>query len=204
MRLLLLRHGQTQANVEMRLSGWTDDPLDEQGNRQARAIASQLATEGPVSAVYASPLSRARTTAEYAARALGVAEVVERPGLRERHFGIFESLPLPTIMEQYPDFAASWAAAGATDWGPPEGEMPRQFVGRIMDELNGIIERHSGDERVLVVTHGGVISAALAVWFARDPARWREYLVNNCSVTEVEFCSAPRLVRFNECVELEW
>ncbi len=203
MRLLLLRHGQTHANVEMRLCGWTDDPLDDQGDRQARAIARRLATEAAVNAVYASPLCRARATAEYAARALGVTEVVERPGLRERHFGAFENLPLPTVMKQYPDFAAAWTAPGAADWGPPEGEMSRQFVGRVMDELNSIIERHSGDERVLVVTHGGVISAALAVWFAGDASRWRDYLVSNCSVTEVEFHSAPRLVRFNECAELE-
>ena len=203
MRLLLLRHGRTQANVEMRLSGWTDDPLDEQGDRQARAIARRLGTEGRVSTVYVSPLARTRTTAHYAAAALGVADVVERPALRERHFGAFENLPLRTVMERYPDFAAAWAERQTADWGPPEGEMASQFIGRVMDELNEIIERHPGDERVLVVTHGGVISAALAYWFTGDAARWREYLVDNCSLTEVEFQSAPRLVRFNECAELE-
>jgi broad specificity phosphatase PhoE len=203
MRLILIRHGQTQANVELRLSGWTDDPLDELGLRQAAATAQMVAAEGPVTRIYASPLLRARTTAQHIAEALGATEVIERPGLRERNFGIFESMLIQSIAEQYPEMAVAWAERGATDWGPPEGELPHEFVERIMGELNAIIEQHGEDERVLVVTHGGVISVAMAAWLTGEPTRWREYFVRNCSITELEFHSEPRLIRFNECVELE-
>ena len=203
MRLLMLRHGRTRSNVELRLAGWTDDPLDELGLQQAKAIARSLADEGRLVHIYASPLQRARQTAEAVSQALGGLPVAERPALRERHFGIFENLPMPTLAEQFPDMARAWAERGAIDWGPPEGELPHEFTDRIMSELNGIVARHQGDDRVLVVTHGGVIAVALAAWLRNDPARWREYFVNNCSVTELEFASAPRLVRFNACVEAD-
>jgi 2,3-bisphosphoglycerate-dependent phosphoglycerate mutase len=199
MRLILIRHGQTQGNVDLRLSGWTDDPLNEVGLGQALAIARHLATEGSIDFVYASPLQRARHTADAVAAALGGLPIAERPTLRERHFGIFEGLPLAHIRETYPDMALAWAERGATDWGPPDGEMPHEFVERIMAELNSIVVAHP-DQRVLVVTHGGVIAVALAAWLNDDPSRWREYFVNNCSVTELEFSSAPQMVRFNFCV----
>lgn len=200
MRLLMLRHGQTQANVELRLAGWTDTPLNEVGIRQARAIALRLAGEGRVNAIYASPLERARMTAQAVADALGGHPIIERPALRERNFGIFENMPIPGLAEAYPEMAAAWAERGAKDWGPPEGETPHEFRSRILDELHAIVERHQGEESVLVVTHGGVISVALAAWLLGDPSLWREYIVNNCSLTELEFHSSPRLVRFNECV----
>lgn len=200
MRLLMVRHGQTRANSEMRLAGWTDDPLDETGQRQAADVARYLAGEGNVEAIYASPLQRARMTAEAIASAINVPAVIEEPGLRERHFGIFENMVFSSIAEQYPEMAQAWDARGAIDWGPPEGELPHEFVNRILGALHGIVDCHPGDGRVIVVTHGGVIAVALAAWLDNDPSRWREYFVNNCSITEVEFHSAPRLVRLNACV----
>ncbi|MFN8474120.1 MAG: histidine phosphatase family protein [Anaerolineae bacterium] len=200
MRLLMVRHGQTRANTEMRLAGWTDDPLDETGRRQAEEVAQFLADEGEVEAVYASPLQRTRATADAIATALGAPTVIENAALRERHFGIFENQVFSSIAEQYPDMAEAWATRGAIDWGPPEGELPHEFVDRILGALGEITERHQGDGRVIVVTHGGVIAVALAAWLTDDPSRWREFFVNNCSVTEVEFLSAPSLVRLNACV----
>jgi broad specificity phosphatase PhoE len=196
----MIRHGQTQANSEYRLAGWTDDPLDNTGLRQAQNIARYLAGEGSVDYVYASPLRRARQTADTVTSALGGLRIEERPALRERHFGIFEGLPMQYITETYPEMAQAWAERGAIDWGPPEGEMPHEFVERIMGELHSIVARHS-DQRVLVVTHGGVIAVALAAWLQDDPSLWREYFVHNCSVTEVEFSPAPQLMRFNFCIE---
>lgn len=199
MRLILVRHGQTQANTEMRLAGWTDSPLDATGEAQARGVAAHLGREGGIDHIYASPLQRARWTAGLIAEALGGVPVHERVNLRERNFGMFEDLPLAYIAAEHPEMAAAWAARGALDWGPPGGEMPDEFHGRVLGELHGIIHRHAS-ERVLVVTHGGVIALALARWLADDPTRWREYLVDNCSVTELEFSDEPTLVRLNECV----
>ncbi|MFN8484942.1 MAG: histidine phosphatase family protein [Anaerolineae bacterium] len=200
MRLLMVRHGQTRANTEMRLAGWTDDPLDETGQRQAEEVARFLADEGDVEAIYASPLQRTRATADAIAAALDIPTVIENPALRERHFGIFENMVFSSIGEQYPEMAEAWNARGAIDWGPPEGELPHEFTGRILDALHDIAARHQGDGRVVVVTHGGVIAVALAAWLNNDPSRWREYFVSNCSISEIEFHSAPRLVRLNACV----
>lgn len=200
MQLLFVRHGQTQANTEMRLAGWTDSPLDTVGEAQARAVATYLAHSSDIDRIYTSPLQRARWTADTIAEALGGVPVEERPALRERNFGMFENLPVTTIAQTYPDMAGAWAERGALDWGPPGGEMPAEFADRIFGELHGIVDASGENERVLVVTHGGVIAAALARWLTNDPLRWREYLVDNCSLTELEFSSEPRLVRMNERV----
>lgn len=201
MRLLLVRHGQTSANVQLRLNGWTDDPLDEAGEAQARAVAQKIAFEGPVSRVYASPLQRARRTAEAIADALGGMPIELRPGLRERNFGVFENMVVADIAFQYPDEAARWAERGAVDYGPPGGELPHEFLDRVMTDLRDIVARHADDERVLVVTHGGVIALGLASWLLNDPPRWREFFVRNCSITELEIHSSPTLVRFNEVAD---
>lgn len=201
MRLLLVRHGQTSANVQLRLNGWTDDPLDEAGEAQARAVARKIAAEGPVSAVYASPLQRARRTAEVIAEALGGPPVQLTPGLRERYFGAFENMIITEIPFQYPQEAELWAERGSLDYGPPGGEYPHEFLGRVMPALRDIVARHADDERVLVVTHGGVIALALGAWLLGDPTRWRDFYVRNCSVTELAVHSAPTLVRFNEVAE---
>ena len=87
-RLLLVRHGQIDANVQRIWHGSTDSPLTELGEQQAARTAQHLAAERPqVAAVYASPLGRTRATAEPIARALGVQLEIE-PGLAE--FGIGE------------------------------------------------------------------------------------------------------------------
>lgn len=96
--------------------------------------------------------------------------------------------------------ARAWAERGALDWGPPGGEMPHEFADRVLGELCAIVDDSGKNERALVVTHGGVIALALARWLSNDPTRWRDYLVDNCSLTEVEFSSEPRLVRMNEHV----
>ncbi|MCW5881515.1 MAG: histidine phosphatase family protein [Anaerolineae bacterium] len=200
MRLLFVRHGQTQANTEMRLAGWTDSPLDAVGEAQARAVAAHLAHAGSIDRIYTSPLQRAQWTAATIADALGGVPVEARPALRERNFGMFENLPVATIAQEYPDMARAWAERGALDWGPPGGEMPHEFADRVLGELCAIVDDSGKNERALVVTHGGVIALALARWLSNDPTRWRDYLVDNCSLTEVEFSSEPRLVRMNEHV----
>lgn len=200
MRLLFVRHGQTQANIEMRLAGWTDSPLDETGETQARAVAAHLAREGGIHRIYTSPLQRARWTAVAISDALGGVPIEERPALRERNFGMFENLPAPTIAQRYPEMAQAWAERGALDWGPPQGELPHEFADRVLSGLRAIVDTSGEDERALVVTHGGVIAVALARWLGNDPLHWREYLVDNCSLTEMEFSAAPRLVRMNERV----
>ena len=100
-RLCLVRHGETAWNAEGRVQGQLDVPLSATGLAQARAVSSALARE-TFSAIYASDLARVRQTAEPAAARLGL-EVRLEAALRERHYGIFQSLTYAEVKQKYPE-----------------------------------------------------------------------------------------------------
>ena len=147
--ILLVRHGETDWNLERRVQGHTDRPLNEKGQEQARTLAEQLHGES-IDAVYASDLERARETARPTADAHGL-EVQLLPALREKNFGTWEGLTDIEIRERFPD-----AAGGA--WG--DAETTDEVAARVLEALREIAERHPGGT-VLVVTHGGPLRSVL-------------------------------------------
>ena len=154
--LLLVRHGETDWNADGRLQGQTDRPLSEFGRKQARRLADELADE-QLEAIYSSDLSRARETAEIVGERVGVPVVLD-PELREKNWGTWEGL---TAVER--------------DRVEFVGETTEEHQERILRALQRISERHPGDGRLLVVTHGGsmrrVQTAALG---------WALPVVENC------------------------
>ena len=87
-RIIAIRHGETTWNVDARIQGSLDIPLNATGQAQALRLATALAGE-PIRAIYASDLSRAWETAQHLGRTQQL-EVVPEKGLRERRFGEFE------------------------------------------------------------------------------------------------------------------
>ena len=162
--LLLVRHGETDWNADGRLQGQTDRPLSDFGRRQARELGEQLKDdelEGEkLEAIYSSDLARARETAEIVGELLGVPVVLDAD-LREKDWGTWEGL---TAVER--------------DRVEFVGESTEEHQERILRALRRISERHSGDGRVLVVTHGGsmrrVQTAALgmALPVVENCGRW--------------------------------
>ena len=150
--LLLLRHGESVWNAAGRWQGWADPPLSARGEEQARAAAEALTGVG-LTAVIASDLERARRTAETIADHLGLGEVVIEPGIRERDVGEFSGLTRDEIDARWPGIIAKWRRGEVER--APGGEGP-EFIERVLVTLDRIAERFPG-ERVLVVTHGGVI-----------------------------------------------
>jgi probable phosphoglycerate mutase len=149
----MIRHGETAWNAEGRVQGQTDVPLSATGEAQARALVAALAGER-FAALYASDLARVRQTAAPAARALGL-EVRLDAGLRERHYGKFETLTYAEARERHPqDFARFKAKEPDYDFG--SGESLLGFNARAIACVTAIARRHAG-EAVLVFTHGGVL-----------------------------------------------
>jgi probable phosphoglycerate mutase len=191
-RLILVRHGETEANLAGRVQGRGNDPLTPRGEQQVRAVAARFKREGhPVEAIYSSSLLRARLTADAISEALNL-PLRLRDGLQEMNIGDLEGAS-PAEMHA--------AAPRALDDGYPGGETLREFVERIMGAFYGIAMAHTGGT-VIVVSHGGVISTALSIWKHGHGGAWREFVPNNCAVSIVEFRAGPEVVSVNDCVHI--
>lgn len=151
--LILIRHGETDWNRELRFQGHIDVPLNDMGHEQARRLGLRLAGE-PVQQLISSDLMRAQQTATPAARQLEL-EILTTVSLREQHFGIVEGMRADEIQTLHPRAWEDWLQF-REDHAMPEGESPRQFHARIIAALGRIATAHTG-QKLLVVTHGGVL-----------------------------------------------
>lgn len=153
-RLCLVRHGETAWNAERRIQGQLDVPLSAVGHAQARAAASGLAGEA-FAAIYSSDLARALHTAEAAAHLLKL-PIRREIALRERHYGVLQTLTYVEFEQRHPSAHARFLAREETFALPGGGESLRQFADRVNRCIDGIVAAHPGGQ-VLIVTHGGVL-----------------------------------------------
>ncbi|BCS55226.1 alpha-ribazole phosphatase [Geobacter sp. SVR] len=151
-RIHLLRHGQVAGYDQPRYNGQTDVALTDLGIEQYHRLKDHLA-ERPISACYTSDLTRCRTGADIICSRLGI-EPVPRHELRELNIGIWEGLSWQEITERWPD---EWQArlADLVNYRVPNGENLLDVEARVMPVITEILDRHRGQE-VLVVGHGGV------------------------------------------------
>ena len=152
-RIFAIRHGETAWNVDNRIQGQLDVPLNATGRWQAGRLAAALADED-IATVYCSDLARARQTAEALAQHGRRALVAERD-LRERHFGIFEGLTWREIEAHWPVQSERWRRRDPA-FGPEGGETLEQFYARSVEAATRLARRHAG-EAIALVAHGGVM-----------------------------------------------
>lgn len=164
MRLVLVRHGETEWNREGRIQGHSDGRLNQRGLRQAEALASALRPfleglrqHGPV-ALYASPVARARQTAKAIGDACGLA-VVPLDALAEVNAGELDGLKAAEMRERYPEFMERWRRSPSTAV-MPGGESLAQLQERVWDAVQGLLQRHAG-ETVVAVSHNFAIQSLL-------------------------------------------
>lgn len=180
-RLILVRHGETEANVNQVWHGALDAPLTLRGEQQVAATAAHLAhvhRQAPFDRFYVSPLPRARSTAAAIAQAIGVSPTIEEE-LREFDLGDWEGRSFRDLQEQE-GLWSRWEVD--PDFAPPNGESPVSFTQRAARALAQLAARHPG-ARILVVTHGGFISNVLAAWLGDHPGDWRAFDPHNCAVS---------------------
>lgn len=158
MRLLLIRHGETDHNAGQLALGQFDVPLNERGRRQAQALAEALGSDD-IAAVYSSPLQRAVATATPLADALGL-EVQIEPGLIEMDVGETDGVPFSDLRERYPDFLRDWMSDRVADVRMPGGECLREVQERSWSTIEAVRGRWP-EETVAMVSHNFVILTAL-------------------------------------------
>ena len=155
--VLLVRHGETEDNVARRFQGRSDSQLNERGRAQSRALAERLRGEG-LRALYSSPLSRARETAEIVAAEVGL-EVVFDERLVEADTGDWTGLLTEEIVAMAGAEYERWRSADPT-FRFPNGESVAEQAARMAAAL---AEVAAGPLPALVVTHGGTIRAIDAI-----------------------------------------
>jgi len=152
-RLIAVRHGETAWNVEARLQGQLDIPLNERGEAQARRAARSLADDRP-DVVVSSDLARARATAEAIAEFNQVPLLLDA-SLRERSFGSFEGMTHGEVEQRWPEQSQRWRSRDP-DFAPGDGESLRVFFDRCVTATLRIAEEHAG-KTIVLVAHGGVL-----------------------------------------------
>jgi broad specificity phosphatase PhoE len=205
-RLLLVRHGESNATVEQRLAGMgTDTGLSPLGRDQAKRLAERFTAghEPGVDAIWSSPVPRARQTAEFVREVLGL-PVSEDPELEEHRPGEADGMRFVDVTARYGEPPAP--GAHYEPW-LPGGESRAAFAYRIGVTVHRLVDAHPG-MTLLVVCHGGVIDTAVRQLLGL-PGDGFDLWALNTSITElVARHRADRhpgrwqLVRFNDAAHL--
>jgi uncharacterized phosphatase len=185
--LYLVRHGETDWNLQRRIQGATDIPLNDTGREQARR-AGRLLSRRNWDAVVASPLSRAHETASIIASELGLPAPTTDERLVERHYGDAEGLEVSEVDRRYP---------GTTH--VPGREERENVAKRALEALIEIGEANRG-KAVIVVSHGGLIRSVLN---SVDP-RTKHPAITNGSIHSFRHDNGTvSLIRFDDPIEAE-
>lgn len=182
-RFCLLRHGETDWNVEGRLQGQLDIPLNGRGRAQAAAAARRLAAFS-FSRILSSDLSRAHETAAAAGDVLGL-PVEMTPSLRERLFGDFQGLTHVEAQALSPQAYASFKAREPDAPLPGGGESFSAFFARTRATFEALA-RSGADETLLIVAHGGVLDMARRFATGLDLRAPRDYALPNAALNWIE------------------
>ncbi|MBI1278014.1 MAG: alpha-ribazole phosphatase [Anaerolineaceae bacterium] len=177
-RILLIRHGQTDWNIEGRWQGSLPVGLNDVGREQAKALASYL-SERKIGSIYCSDLPRALDTALAISDVVGITPQIDTR-LREFNLGVFQGLTREQIKERYPqehqDFEADYWNFAVTN-----GESRRALQSRAYEAFQDIVSRAVGPE-VAIVSHGGTIRMLLLRLFDGAP-QLNHFHVENTSMT---------------------
>lgn len=180
-RLLLVRHGQTAANVDKVWHGHTDTPLNPLGQRQTNRLGEYFHNYLPeIHVIYSSPLQRAKHTAEQIAGSGGHRINID-PRLVEFGIGEWEGRSFRELKEET-DFVDRMMAD--EHHRAPGGETRHEVTQRFLAAVEDYWDGHP-DENVVVVAHGLAIAFTLSYLMKNETSSWQDYLVGNTGVTEV-------------------
>ena len=201
-RIYFVRHGQTTWNAEFKFQGHTDVPLSRIGIQQAEFLARRLESY-KITAFYASDLTRAITTAEILAQPHKL-PVMPMQELREVNFGRWEGKVFTQeVKDELIKSDKNW-------WNSPfdgsgsKGESFSQMSARVNEAVRSIVERHLDDQEIVIVSHGGVIRAIIALVLGMNLVSYWRLRLDNACLTIVDYNSPDwgTLVLFNDLSHL--
>ncbi len=199
----VIRHGETLWNATGQLQGHADIELSEQGLEQCERLSKRL---GGLcfAAVYASDLLRAKHTAEIIVQKTDCFDKTVRlePRLREIDVGLLSGLHYRDIPTLFPEYVLA-LQRDAWQTRRPAGESMADLYARVQNCLLELHSRHAG-ERVLIVTHGGVVRVAVALALGGLQDVWARLSIENTSITRILLNThGGKLISYNDAAHLE-
>ncbi len=184
-KILLVRHGESTANLNGIFAGQLNVPLSDTGNKQAERTAEFIAENYKADMIYSSDLKRAYQTAEHIAKKCRL-EIIPSEELREIYAGVWDGMSFDDIWEKYPEEMARWRHDIGNS-SCPKGESVRMLSERILGILKKIADENDG-KTIIIATHATPIRAMQCIWSGAEldemkNVRW----VSNASVTEAVY-----------------
>lgn len=184
MKFYIVRHGETDWNLENKIQGQTDTDLNDNGRKQAEELADRVARElSGIKKIYSSRQKRALETAQIIGRKLSVSPIVYQ-GLEEINLGKWEGYTWRQVREEFKEEYQVWHQNRRYQV-PPEGESYQQLLDRLLPALDDIVRKEGQD--VLIVTHSAVIMTLMSYVYDtpfEDMARL--YKTGNASIVELD------------------
>jgi probable phosphoglycerate mutase len=201
-RLLLIRHGETTFNVERRLPGHLPDvPLTDEGRRQAHRAAVALSAI-PLSAVFSSPLERARDTAEIIARGWGLPVQLD-DRLKDTDSGRWSGQKIDDLARSDPE----WRAFVAHPTEPPPGvESLAAVMERAVATVEDVLRNAELGAVIALVAHADVIKLIVGHYVGIHPDCAHRLHTDNASITALEFAGdrPPLVLALNWTADAWW
>ncbi len=198
--ILLVRHGQTDSNVNGFSMGWSDEDLNEVGYTQARRLSSRLASL-PITSVYASPLRRAYATAAILAEPCKLRPKV-LDDLIEIRLGDWQGLHMDEIKQRWPELWQQWRN-DPSEVTVPNGESLSEVTERAIRAFGRVVGANRG-KQVVIVTHEVIIKVLVVHVLGASNSIYRRFEISNTSLTVIRVINSnSQLARLNDTSHLE-
>lgn len=182
MKLLFIRHGQTDWNVDGKIQGSSDIELNEIGISQAEELSNKLIKDNyKFSKIYTSPLKRALKTAEILSSNTDV-EFVAINELTELNLGDWEGLSWAEVKDKFPKEYGVWYK-DRKDTKTPKGESYQDMLDRVLKAIKNIINENTSD--VVVVSHSAVIMSLQCILTETPFDKMTKFKLDNTAIVEI-------------------
>lgn len=181
-KLYLIRHGETEWNIQNRYQGNTDIPLSFVGKMQAQAIANRM-KNFEIDAIYSSDLSRAYDTAQYIAKEKNI-DVQIIPQLKEINFGEWEGFTISELEKIYGDDYKRFFLEPHKYPFPGEGTMEAVQM-RIKKALDRITF-YNENSKIMIVSHGGILKVLIMSLLNIDLSFYKSFWLGNTSLSIID------------------
>lgn len=188
-RIILVRHGETEWNQQQRFQGWTDTSLNLEGRRQASDVAEFLKSV-KIDYAFGSPLIRAKETASIILKHHRSTSLNLFDGFKEIHYGEWQGMLKAEVALVYPEKFRQWYSKPSRV-NKPGGESLKQFFQRVISSwyqmLNLISKAESKSKTILVVTHDGINKIILSYLCGLDIDSYWQFPQTNCAINLIHY-----------------